>query len=96
MPVRHYQFSMGITHADLHRVLPVLFPDQSLRWGEGTCSVVDGNRGVAIRYAPEQERRLAALAVPRTEVVIELDGYSDAEAAAFLALFERCFRKGGG
>jgi hypothetical protein len=76
---------------DLPRALPAGYHVDGRR-----VSVVDGPRRVEIAVVEEGERRIAALALPRIKVRIELRGFAAADAAAFLARFDQAYQRGGG
>lgn len=65
---------------------------------------VDGSRirlrseqgTVEIKLSAEGIRQIASLRLPRTEVEIELAGFSDTEAAKFISRFDLAYQKGGG
>ncbi len=87
---------MAVTHADFLRLLP--------RALDGREHTVDGNRIVVeddprrleITLSETTERRIALLTLPVTRVRLEYCGYTEAEAAAAVALFDRAFQRGGG
>ena len=95
MRITHHR-EMGITHVELLRLLPRLLAGRDWRQGAGCVQVCDGVRQLVISYRPEQERRIAALRLPVTQIVFEFGGYSDAEAGAFMARFDRTYQRGGG
>ena len=53
-------------------------------------------RRLSIAARPLPERRIAALAVQRCQVTLAFRGWPDEERLAFLARFDRTYRKGGG
>ena len=55
-----------------------------------------GDRNWTIRLVPLADRRMGAVVVPRHRVEIVLEGYSEADADAFMNRFHRAFMRGGG
>jgi len=95
MRITHHR-EMGITHAELFRLLPRLLNGHEWRYDEGGIRVDDSPRRLYIGYEAETERRIAALRLPVTHIHFEFDGYSEAQASAFMAHFDQTFRRGGG
>jgi len=87
---------MGISHAELFRLLPRLLSGREWRHDGGSIRVDHGPRRLSIRYGPQRERRIAALRLPVTEISFVFDGYGEAEAGNFMAHFDRTYRRGGG
>jgi len=56
----------------------------------------DGLRSWRIRLIPLPDFRAGRVVLPRHRIEIRLEGYSEAEAAAFMARFHRGFQRGGG
>lgn len=88
---------MGISHADLHRLLGAALGGLSYR-AQGDRIVAWAPEGlrVEIRVAPERERRLGGLRLPVTDVELRFTGAARAAVDAFMARFDRAFHKGGG
>jgi len=91
-----YRREMGLTHAELFRLLPRLLPDRQWLEDDGLIHVPDGERHIYIRYQPEAERRIASLRLPVTHISFVFDGYSEVEAGYFMAHFDKTYRRGGG
>ena len=87
---------MAITHADFLRILPRALDGREHTVDGSRFVVEDGPRRLEITLAETTERRIALLALPVTRVRLEYRGYTEAEAAAAVALFDRAFRRGGG
>ncbi|MCH8506096.1 MAG: hypothetical protein LAT50_17505 [Ectothiorhodospiraceae bacterium] len=87
---------MGLTHAEFFRIIPGVFTD--------CVPVIEGRtirarwpgRQLMVTLGPEQRRRIALLALPRTEVMLEFRGFSEQQIGEFLAHFDRRFQRGGG
>jgi hypothetical protein len=86
---------MSLSAAEFFRDLPRALP-AGYRVDGRCVTFVDGLRRAEIAVVEEGERRIAALALPRIKVRIELAGFDGAEAAAFLARFEQAYQRGGG
>ena len=87
---------MAYTHADFKRLLPHLLEGYDYQIKNNLVDASRAQRKVAIHLGPEYERRIASLAMPVCEVTVDLDGFDDQEAAAFLDHFDRTYRRGGG
>ena len=87
---------MAVTHADFFRTLPRALGTDKFRKSGARVLLEKGAKRLEIALGPEGERKIANLAVPATDVTLTFSGYTDAEAAAALKLFERMFQKGGG
>lgn len=87
---------MGVTHAEFFRVLPAVLA--GFRWcREGDTVHAERNgRRLTIRVGPERERRIALLAIPVTDVVVEFERWPEAQVDAFMDHYEVRFRRGGG
>lgn len=96
MADRVIEKEMGITHDEFYRLIAIALGTNDF---ERTASGVKWNgvsRSGEIKLGPEGKRQIALLALPRTAVRIELDGYDDAGASEMLHLFDRAFQRGGG
>lgn len=87
---------MTITRADFRRLLPaavnhVPYSEQ----GDGFVHQ-DGARGWRIGLAPLPQLQIGLIRLERHRVEFEFSGYAAAEIEAFMARFERYFRRGGG
>lgn len=91
-------WDMAVTRAEFLRSLPAAAHGMECRISEGGALVLllEPPRRVEIRLGPEERRRLGALSLPRTRVGLSLEGFADAEAAAFLERFARAYQRGGG
>lgn len=87
---------MSIDHEEFRRLLPGAVGAAPMREEGDTFSRVEGARRWRIRVTPLTEQRLGSLALPRHRVEIQLEGYPEDEAEAFLARFHRGFQRGGG
>ncbi len=87
---------MAITHADFLRTLPRALDGREHTVDGNRMVVEDGPRRLEITLSETTERRIALLALPVTRVRLEFSGYTGAEVAAAVALFDRAFRRGGG
>lgn len=87
---------MGITHAEFFRLIAIaLGGGEFVKTADGV-SWNDGRRSGRVVLGPEGQRRIALLAVPSTPVTIELEGYDNADAEAFMERFDRAYQRGGG
>jgi hypothetical protein len=90
----HRRMEMGIGRDEFFRVLPAAVgpfdaDGDTARWS-------DGRRRWVVRLVPQADRRLGSVTMPVCRVEIDLEAYSQDEAAAFMVRFERAFLRGGG
>ena len=87
---------MTITHRDFFRLLPRALGGLDYEQNANTISVRQDEKEVLIRISEQGVRQIALLKLPRTQVEIELLGFSDDEAKRFLSRFDLAYQKGGG
>jgi hypothetical protein len=86
----------GLSHADLHRILP-RFPGADLTISGNECVLVfDEGRRLTLVLGPQQERRLGLIRIPYTDLRFRFTGWEHAEIERFWVRFDRMFQKGGG
>ncbi len=96
MASRIYEKEMGITHAEFFRLLPIaLGSNQYEAYDNGASLNADG-RSIHLDLGPESVRQIALLSIPRTPVIMTLDGFTDQEAEDFMVNFDRAYQRGGG
>lgn len=91
-----YSREMGLTHDDFWRLLPKAMGEHSYEV-EGTvvnASVSGGT--LKIILGPTQERRIALLRLPYSEVSFEFNDVALEHQQAFKAHFDLHFQRGGG
>ncbi len=94
--VRVLRREMGITHAELYRLLDAALGGTEYRLAGDRILVGGEGSGVVIRVGPQRERRIAALRLPVTALEFRFPARSAGEAEAFMQRFERAYQKGGG
>ncbi|MEE4379512.1 MAG: hypothetical protein V2J55_18660 [Candidatus Competibacteraceae bacterium] len=87
---------MGLTHAEFFRTLARAFAGWRFEIQGTTVTIFEQERLLEITLAPEQERRIALLRLPVTQVKFTFHDYSDGQRSAFLRHFDRYFQRGGG
>ena len=87
---------MSISREDFLRLLPAAVGQAAFEELDGQFSGREGPRSWTLRLWPLAPRRLGSVVLPRHQVELRLEGYSEAEATAFLARFQRGFQRGGG
>ena len=88
---------MALDLADFHRSLKALAPQLDLAEGQTDVSVPFDGEAVHIRFEAREIARLGGLlTLPRARVTLRFDGLDESARAAFLALFDRTFQRGGG
>ncbi len=96
MSSRSYEKQMGITHPEFFRLISIALGSDEYETHADGVSWTHGALSGRVTLGPEGKRRIALLAVPSTPVTIELDGYEDAAAMAFIKRFDRAYQRGGG
>jgi hypothetical protein len=94
--VVHLSLDMSISREDFLRLLPVAVGQAAIAEVAGQFSGSEGPRSWTLQLLPLAQRRLGSVALPRHQVDLRLEGYSDSEAAAFMARFHQGFQRGGG
>ena len=89
-------YRMNITRAEFERLLLGALGGSDFAVDGDTFSGGDDLRNWRIRVGPEEVNRIGMVRLALREVAIELAGYDDAGAKAFMARFDLYFRKGGG
>ncbi|HHI76482.1 MAG TPA: hypothetical protein ENJ94_04835 [Gammaproteobacteria bacterium] len=87
---------MALDHAEFRRCLAPLARRYPITERNGEIQLRLPTGRVRLRLGPVTERRLGSLALPQTEVTLELEAVPAAGAEAFLADFDRAFQRGGG
>ncbi|MFN7959386.1 MAG: hypothetical protein U0P46_13820 [Holophagaceae bacterium] len=87
---------MCLSREEFLRLLPGAVGSVEIQEEDGVFRASEGARRWSIRLSPLAPRRLGSVMLPCQAVEINLEGHSEAEAAAFLARFHRGFQRGGG
>ena len=87
---------MAIAVPDFFRLLPRALDGRDHAVSDGRVSVGGPGKGVVIAIAQAEPRRIARIVIDRCEVALTFTGYREDERAAFLARFDRVYRRGGG
>jgi len=87
---------MGLTHAEFFRTLVRAFAGWRFEIQGTTVHIFEQERRLTITLAPEQERRIALLKLPVTQITFNFHEYSDVQRSTFLRHFDRYFHRGGG
>jgi hypothetical protein len=87
---------MALTHRDFFRIIPGALGTDDFEKKPAGVVLEDGNRRLEITLGPERSRRIAMMEIPACDVTLIFSGYSEAERATALHLFDRMFQKGGG
>lgn len=88
--------TMAYTHAEFKRLLPHALEDHEYSVKDNLIESNSGNHWIRIHLGPEYEQKIASLAMPVCDVMIELEGFSSDEAQKFLERFDQTYRRGGG
>ena len=87
---------MGISHAELFRLLPAAIAHRPYRLCGRTVLIENGLRRIELRLSPQTERRLGALRLPVTTLDLVFTGYSRDAVARFMHHFDQHLQRGGG
>jgi len=93
LPLR---LDMTTTRAEFRRLLPAAVDDAPFAEEGGAFVHRGGDRGWRISVEPLPQLRIGLIHLERQRVAFEFTGHSAAEIEAFMARFERHFRRGGG
>jgi hypothetical protein len=92
----HYSLEMSLSREEFLRLLPAAVRPFPVREEAGRFCGTEGERRWLIDLTPLPERRIGSVALPRHQVEIHLEGFSEQGAAAFLTRFHQGFQRGGG
>ena len=87
---------MTVTRAEFDRLLPAAVGAVMYRCDGDAYCYGEGQRCWRITLRALPDLNIALLHLQRLEVVLHMDGYSDAERESFLRRFHLFFRRGGG
>ncbi|MGB0681809.1 MAG: hypothetical protein ACPGOV_03845 [Magnetovibrionaceae bacterium] len=87
---------MGMTRGDFDRLIPLALGTEVFEKLPDGVRLGDAQRSLTITLGPEGKRKIALLELPSTPVTITFKGYTEEEAEAALAEFDRAFQRGGG
>ena len=87
---------MTITHKEFLRLLPKAISGLSYEKKGNLIEIIDQNRLISINLSAESIRKIASLALPVTNVRIELNNFQTMESARFISRFDLAYQKGGG
>jgi hypothetical protein len=91
-----YEREMTITHKDFLRLLPKAISGLDYQRNGDQIEIDDAGRSVRINLSKESSRKIASLALPLTNVRIELKNFSQSELTKFMSRFDLAYQKGGG
>ena len=88
----------ALSHHDLRRLIPRLFPSEGAPCWVGTHCTIDFQTGQQLRLemAPEVGRTLGALRIVSTPLRLIFDQWPEAERQVVLRRLEQAFQQGGG
>ena len=91
-----YRREMTITHADFFRLLPRALGSENISWKGNEMEYTDDAFSMHITISPQQSWRIGALSLPKTQVLIQLNGCDEQEAQQRIKQFDQAYQKGGG
>ena len=87
---------MSVTHADFFRSLPNALQGEACSI-EGSSVSIQSSAGTwTIELGPEGRRNIALLSLPRTQVKLKFENYSELDRQNAIARFDRAFQRAGG
>ncbi|MBF0248240.1 MAG: hypothetical protein HQL36_09250 [Alphaproteobacteria bacterium] len=88
--------TMALTEKAFLETLPRALDSDAYTWdGERAVLARDG-RVLSVTFRPQPVACLGGFRIPRADETLDFAGYSEADAEAALARFERYFHRGGG
>ncbi|MBD3609338.1 MAG: hypothetical protein HUJ30_02200 [Gammaproteobacteria bacterium] len=93
-----FTYEMGISHHDLHRILPhaAQHRDYDILIDEGRIHIHEEDKTVVIVYGPERKHQIALLWTHMIDIEFHYHGYDEDEAKAYHDHIMRCYQRGGG
>jgi hypothetical protein len=92
-----YRAEMGFTHRELLNGLPnAVVPYTVSRKNDLTYLIAGDNRVVTLHLSPEKTRKIAAITLPITNIVIEFKNFDAVQHQQFLDRFHKYMHRGGG
>ena len=88
----------SVSHADLKRLVPRLFPDEPPPRWQGELCLINFRCGLSLRIEldAEQERRIAALRLVSTPLRFVFTGWPPARVDVVMRRIEQALQQGGG
>ena len=91
-----YSREMGLTHDDFWRLLPKAMGEHRYEVEGDVVNVTLHDGTLKITLGPTQERRIALLRLPYSEVSFEFNNVAEEQQLAFKTHFDLHFQRGGG
>ena len=91
-----YRREMTITHADFFRLLPRALGSENFSREENEMTYINGKFSMQVSISPQSKWSIGALSLPKTQVVITMNGCDDQEAQDRIQKFDQAYQKGGG
>ena len=94
-PIIHKK-EMALTRKMFLDTLPRALDTDAYSIDGDVVTLKDGPRTFQITFVEKANFQLGGFAIPRADVTLQLDGYSDEEADIAVKRFQRYFHRGGG
>lgn len=91
-----YSREMGLTHDDFWRLLPKAMGEHRYDVQGDVVHAIVYDGTLKITLGPTQERRIALLRLPYSEVSFEFNDVAEEQQQAFKTHFDLHFQRGGG
>lgn len=87
---------MGLTHQDFYRDIERVLGVDGYQRTENGVIADDGIKQLRIVLSEQTHRKIALIVLPVTHVNFTFEHYSKDDIKAFIDLYDRVFRRGGG
>lgn len=89
---------MGITHSEFLRLLPIALRHDNYHVDvDGiTITIPEPERQLSIQLSPQEDRVIASIRLPVTNITLEFKGFTEQQQTSFLRQFDNTYRRGGG
>ena len=92
-----YRAEMGFTHHELLKGLPnAVVPYMVNRKDDLTYLMTANDRVVRLCLSPEKTRKIAAITLPVTDIVLEFENFTKVQHEEFIDRFRKYLHRGGG
>ena len=93
----HVKKEMGLPHKEIFRLIPMVFGEKEFQISGTQISSSENGKSLLIQLSEQGVRAIGpTIKVPVTFVNFEFNGYSEAEKADFMEIFDLYFLKAGG
>ena len=92
-----YRAEMGFTHRELLKGLPnAVAPYSVSKSADLEYRITHKNQTAVLTISPERSRKIAAIALPVIDVMIQFENFNELQYRTFLDRFKKYLHRGGG